>query len=346
MTSVSASLIVRNEEHFLRNCLISLRSAVDEIVVVDTGSTDSSVRIAEECGARLVHFAWSGSFAEARNRGLEECRSDWILYIDADECLSLDPGVRLQSQLENGWAAAWVKFRPKSGYTRYWEFRLFRCDPSIRFEGRIHETSMPSAQAYANTHGLRIGRVNVSLNHFGYDGDQSHKHPRNLPLLLASVAENPMRPYFWYHLTETYAAMGQLETALEVGERGLLVLGDDFGEKELADVNLLAQAVTRLRLDANRDPSDLIEAALDRVPDDHAMQFIKARWLIRQGQPREAIALLDRLTSIDAGRLEPGHMAFDERIFGTFAIELKAAALVQLGDLAGAGAMMSRARSA
>jgi hypothetical protein len=44
---------------------------------------------------------------------------------------------------------------------------------------------MPSVQAYAKTHGLRIGRVNVNLNHFGYDGDQSHKHPRNLPLLLA-----------------------------------------------------------------------------------------------------------------------------------------------------------------
>ena len=204
---------------------------------------------------------------------------------------------------------------------------------------------MPSVQAYANANGLQIGRVNVDLNHFGYDGDQSHKHPRNLPLLLASIAENPNRPYFWYHITETYAAMGDVETALEVGERGLVVLGESFGEKELADVNLLAQAVARLRIDANHDPSDLIEAALDRMPDDHAMQFIKARWLIRRGQPREAIALLDRLISIDVRRLEPGHMAFDERIFGAFAAELKVAALVQLGDLASAGAIMCRARS-
>lgn len=346
MTSVSASLIVRNEERFLRSCLMSLRDVVDEIVVVDTGSTDSSPRIAEECGARLIRSSWCDSFAQARNRGLEECRSDWVLYIDADECLSLDPGISLQSQLQPDWAAAWVKFRPKTGYTRYWEFRLFRCDPSIRFEGRIHETSMPSVQAYAKARGLRIGRVNVGLNHFGYDGDQTHKHPRNLPLLLASIAENPRRPYFWYHLTETYAAMGEIEAALEVGERGLVVLGENFGEKELADVNLLAQAVARLRMDAKRDPSDLIEAALDRMPGDHAMKFIKARWLICRGQSREAISLLDTLTSIDVKRLEPGHMAFDERIFGAFAVELKVAALVQLGDLASAGAMMRHARSA
>jgi glycosyltransferase involved in cell wall biosynthesis len=87
MTSVAAAMIVRDEAHFLPGCLKSLQGKVDEIVVVDTGSRDATPCIAEDAGARVFHSDWIGDFAAARNRGLEQVSTDWVLYIDADERL-------------------------------------------------------------------------------------------------------------------------------------------------------------------------------------------------------------------------------------------------------------------
>jgi hypothetical protein len=341
MTNLSASLIVKNEERFLASCIESLRGHVDEVVVVDTGSTDRTVEIAETAGARVLRFDWTGSFSDARNHSLGACRGNWVLYIDADECLFMPPGVALGKEIDRPrWAAAMVKFRPKTGYTRYWEHRLFRHDPEIMFEGKIHETHVHSVTAYAARRGLEIGRADVLINHFGYDDDQSRKHPRNLPLLLDSIAVNPERPYFWYHLAETYAALGRSGEALQAGLSGLTVAGGSASDKEAADVNLLAQVVARLQIDSGIDPSPVIDPALRRFPGDYAMMFLKARWLVAHGRPKEAVALLDHLLSIDPTRLPPALMAFDEQIFGVFARELKAAALVKLGDIAGAATLI------
>jgi len=341
MTTVSASLIVRDEERFLASCLQSLQGHVDEIVIADTGSTDSSPAIARGFGARVVLFPWNGSFADARNAALEACTGDWILYSDADERLRVPPGMTLAGQLSRpDWAGAMVKFRPKTGYTAYWEHRLFRRLPGIRFEGRIHESHLKTLMAHARRQGLAIGKSDVHIDHYGYDGDQSHKHPRNLPLLLDSIASNPGRPYYWYHLAETYAALGRLDEALDTGEKGLAAASRCRDEKDAADVNLVAQLVARLLIERGGDPSAIIADALGRFPDDHAMTFLKARWLLRSGQPREAIALLDHLLAIDPDDVPPGLMAFDREIFGSHARELKAAALIRLGDVAGAGTLM------
>jgi tetratricopeptide (TPR) repeat protein len=341
MPTVSASLIVKNEERFLGACLESLRGQVDEVVVADTGSSDRSVEIAEQAGARVLRIPWTGSFADARNHSLEACRGDWILYIDADECLRMTAGALLSQEIDRpGWAAAMVKFRPKTGFTRYWEHRLFRRVPEIRFEGRIHETNINAVKAYAAQQSLEIGRTDVAIDHFGYDGDQSRKHPRNLPLLLESVVTQPSRPYFWYHLAETYAALGRSKEALETGERGLSIAGASSTAKEAADVNLLAHVVARLKIEVGGDPTPVIDAALQRYPGDYAMIFLKARWLLTQGRFEGAITLLDQLLAIDPSSLPPTLMAFDEQLFGRHARELKAVALVKLGDAAGAAALI------
>ena len=343
ITSISASLIVRDEERFLPACLASLRGAVDEVVIADTGSADRSREIAEAAGARVVCRAWDGDFAAARNYCLDACRSEWILYIDADECLRLPHGASLAGQIHGGrWAAAMVKFRPKTGFTRYWEHRLFRRDPAIRFEGKIHESHVATVRAFADERGLSIGKADVFIDHFGYDGDQSHKHPRNLPLLVECVTSNPQRIYYWYHLTETYAALGRVADALATGDQGLALAGDCISSKDAADLNLLAQAVARLRIEAGIDPSAVIECALRRIPDDHAMQFLKARWLVAQGRLQDAIDVLDHLLAIDPTLIPPGLLAFDENIFGGMALELKAAALAKMGEIAAAVALLGQ----
>ncbi|MBC8066081.1 MAG: glycosyltransferase family 2 protein, partial [Chlorobia bacterium] len=84
---LSACLIVKNESKNLSRCLESLKGIVDEIVVVDTGSTDDTVAIAESFGAKMGSFEWSHDFSAARNHSLEIATGDWVLWIDADEVL-------------------------------------------------------------------------------------------------------------------------------------------------------------------------------------------------------------------------------------------------------------------
>lgn len=90
MPSVSATLIVRNEAARLARCLESVSAHVDEIVVVDTGSTDDTVAIASRFGCRIGHFAWNDDFSAARNAALSLSCTDWNFVIDADEWL-VDP---------------------------------------------------------------------------------------------------------------------------------------------------------------------------------------------------------------------------------------------------------------
>src|SRR4029077_18021100 len=82
---LSAAIIVKDEADHLDACLSSLHGLVDEIVVVDTGSTDGSVAVAERHGAVVAHEPWRGDFSAPRNRSLDLATGDWILYIDADE---------------------------------------------------------------------------------------------------------------------------------------------------------------------------------------------------------------------------------------------------------------------
>ena len=94
--SITACLIVKNEERFLDKCLQSLQGTADQIVVVDTGSTDRTVEIARTHDAEIHHFEWCDDFAAARNFSLEKARGDWVLILDADEVLTPEGRKELQ----------------------------------------------------------------------------------------------------------------------------------------------------------------------------------------------------------------------------------------------------------
>ncbi|MGR5962053.1 glycosyltransferase family 2 protein [Bacillus paranthracis] len=84
---MSACLIVKNEEDMLGKCLQSLRGYIDDIVVVDTGSTDMTKEIAKEFTDKVYDFKWMNDFAVARNFATSKASGEWILAIDADECV-------------------------------------------------------------------------------------------------------------------------------------------------------------------------------------------------------------------------------------------------------------------
>jgi glycosyltransferase involved in cell wall biosynthesis len=211
---VSAAMIVRNEERFLAGCLDSIAGLVDEIIVVDTGSTDRTPDIAAAHGARVRHHRWREDFSAARNEALDHAAGDWILYIDADERVRPYDRARLEQELGDPLlCATTVRFHPRTGYTAYPEHRLFRRDPRIRFRGAIHETMMPDIDRMIETGQGRRGSSNLTIDHLGYDGDQSHKLQRNLTILEKEVRVKPERMYLWWHLGTVYRDLGRMEEA-------------------------------------------------------------------------------------------------------------------------------------
>ena len=145
---LSVCLITRNEERFLAGCLDSVRTAADEIVLVDTGSLDRTVEIAQDYGCRVLHQAWDADFSAARNTGIAVARGRWILCIDADERLS-DAAALLPAILEatpevGGFLIERhdVVTHPEDGQTDVYPIgilRLFRNHPTLRYEGIVHE---------------------------------------------------------------------------------------------------------------------------------------------------------------------------------------------------------------
>ena len=85
---LSACVITKNEEENIGTWLTSMKKIADEMIVVDTGSTDRTVEMAKEAGARVFHHAWQNDFAAAKNCALEKAKGDWILFLDADEYFS------------------------------------------------------------------------------------------------------------------------------------------------------------------------------------------------------------------------------------------------------------------
>jgi tetratricopeptide (TPR) repeat protein len=335
VSRITAALIVRDEAAMLGGCLESIRDHVDEIVVVDTGSVDRTQEIATAGGARLLKFDWCGDFAAARNFALDAATGTWILYIDADERLEIPPAKRLAAFFSaGGHAAIRLKFRPRLGYSPYSEMRLFRSDARIRFEGRIHERVVRSVLAVCESDGLTIGQTEATIQHLGYEADQSAKHHRNLPLLMRAVEDDPDRVYYWWHLGETLAAVGdceKAETALRTAIQTARRTGKPLSRLQAV---LAFHRLARLCLEAG-EPSRadaVLDEGLAMRPGDPALRLLKGRALVDLERYAEAMLILTDLPLAEPESFFDPDMAYDLRIFGEWAYDLIGLARFRAGQ--------------
>jgi len=314
---ISAALIVKDEASHLAACLQSLESLADEIVVVDTGSSDDSCQIAMASGARLFDYRWRDDFSAARNYALDQAEGDWILYIDADERLRRYDRASLEVELSNSLlCACTVRFHPRTGFTAYREHRLFRHESDIRFQGAIHETILPSLDNMVTQHHRVVGASGLTIDHLGYDGDQSRKLERNLKLLVKQLQVDPDRIYLWWHLGVVHLQMGERAEAesawrrgIEIGRRSL-VAGP---EASLCFIELAK--LFELKGDVARE---LVDEAASLRPDNLLVEWMRARILVNGERYSEAIPIFERLARIDAHSLVHD-VSYDRRIFGAWA---------------------------
>jgi tetratricopeptide (TPR) repeat protein len=204
---LSACLITRNEATELPRCLRSLRPVCDEIIVVDTGSTDATVEIARAAGCRLCCTTWRDDFAAARNTGLAMARGDWILVVDADEELDDASRQELREAIEDPAAEAyWVRIQSFLGDSpddtntvENFYPRLFRRRREYRFEGAVHEQILPSL----GRAGADVLASEITLLHYGYLSyvvQRKGKARRNTQLIEEALRRNPLDAYQWFNL--------------------------------------------------------------------------------------------------------------------------------------------------
>ncbi len=227
--TISLCMIVKNEEEFLDGCLASVQGIVNEIIIVDTGSTDKTIEIAKEFNAKIYHFEWIDDFAAARNEALKHATCDWILYLDADERLILHDRsyiFKIINSLPNNIGAILCileslhsKSDGSSEMHRGAYPRLFRNYgyPKIRFVGKIHEQITPSIQEL----GKEFVDSEIIIEHLGYNRNNeiiAKKVKRNFDLLLQLVQEEPLNGYAWFQLGQTLGRLHLTQQAINAIE--------------------------------------------------------------------------------------------------------------------------------
>ncbi len=301
--TLSLCMIVKDEEEMLARSLAAARDAVDEIVVVDTGSSDATVAIARSFGARVIEREWTGSFAEARNVSFDAASGDWLLYLDADEVLVAEDGPLLRELTGRTWREAF--YLVETHHTgelgdgtavAHNALRVFRNRPEYRFEGRLHEQvahRLPAGQPE------RVEASRVRVEHFGYLGavrDAREKSRRNISLLREQLAESGETPFLCFNLGSELAAAGDAEGAREQFERSWEMLASDPGRAKLGYLpSLTVRLVKSLRLSGRHDEAlARVAEGLELFPELTDLVLEQAL-IARAGEERDrAGELLDR----------------------------------------------------
>ena len=228
-------MIARNEAHCIEKALQSARAYVDEMIVVDTGSTDDTRSLAESCGARVYDFAWCDDFAAARNAALAHSNARWNLILDADEWIEASGDV-LHKAIRNHQpfiglvpVASEYDLAGEVEVAKSWMPRLL--PRRVRYEGAIHEQPVSDCPRK---------RIDVDIGHSGYRRTLLDlKKGRNRALLLKMLERNPDDPYFLYQLARDYEVYEEYPEAVDAFIRALEVTPDSVPFRHELVVRLL-----------------------------------------------------------------------------------------------------------
>ena len=302
--------------------MASLAGVVDEIVLVDTGSVDDTLEIASRFPVQIHHFAWCDDFAAARNFAIDRASGGWILYIDADERLSVPDRAHLDDVLADDGKAAWnLRFHTRIGWTPYAEARLFRNDPRIRFRGAIHETMRPGIDEVCRADGKTIGTCRLSLQHVGYEDDQSRKNGRNIPLLRKRLEREPDHLYSLWHLGNCLRLAGDEEGAIATWMRGTAVAVARPRNGRRLDDSLSLLSLIKLKIHRGEPVDDLLQQAQDLYPEQLALRWIAATRALEVGDLEKARPLLESLSAIDSDTFFDPQISYEKTLFDYLAME-------------------------
>jgi GT2 family glycosyltransferase/2-polyprenyl-3-methyl-5-hydroxy-6-metoxy-1,4-benzoquinol methylase/tetratricopeptide (TPR) repeat protein len=331
----SLCMIVRNNEGTIGPCLESIRPWVDEMIVVDTGSTDRTLEICRELGAKVFHFPWCDSFSAARNESLRHASGKWLFWMDSDDTIPEASARGLRQLLLTGHPANVMGFVmkvhcPAPGPDKQLEttevdhVKVFLNRPDLRFEFRIHEQIIPAIRRA----GGEVVMTDLYVVHSGADHTpegRERKLQRDLKLLQLDLAENAEHPFVLFNLGMTYADAARHQEAVDVLTRS--IRASDPGDSQVRKVYAILVSSLH-QLGKVTEAEQAASEGLSYYPRDPELWFRRGMVLHELGRPEESVEAYRRALANDD---EPHFSSIHRGIVGYTARHNLAVVLSEMG---------------
>ena len=294
---LSLCMIVRNEEAALPNCLASAQGLIDELIVVDTGSTDRTVEIAQRFGAKVYHFEWIDDFSAARNESIKHATGDWILWLDADDIFPEKYHATIRSLLASPKDHAFY-FRLENvggDEAECYQLRMYPNTPGINYTMPVHEQILPSLIQ------LGVDKIinleDVAVIHTGYTDAETiaAKNVKYLQIMDKWLEAHPEDSVTRSHVARTHHTEGRHEQAIREYHT---VINDDKCLREHALIyigSLIYLGRSYLSLKDYSEAVSAFEAALNVEADYDIAYMCLGETYTRMGESDKAIEFLEKI---------------------------------------------------
>jgi glycosyltransferase involved in cell wall biosynthesis len=305
---LSLCMIVRNEAENLPRSLGPVKDRFDEIIVVDTGSTDNTRELAQDMGVRVISIEWPNHFALARNRSIEAATGDWIMWLDADNYIAPEDVDRLRDRLDHqGRKVLWCTEMVIPSGEKLIQKRVFPRNKKVFFAGRVHE-QLVHPRHFASV------MTDVVILHWGYRDKLAAraKGERNLRLLKQMLADHPGDMYIQYQTGKTLLNLRRFEEALAHLDRATKT---EFGRVNNPGIYLHAhilKAQVLERLGDQDDAEQELIGLLKKAPEYGPGHYMLGRIIYAKGDHRAAAETFQQYLKLGAvdpvAGLNPAHM--------------------------------------
>ena len=300
--SISLCMIVKDEEKLLPDCLKSIKNFVDEIIIVDTGSSDRSIEIAQRYGAKLFQHPWENNFAGHRNQSISYATGDWIFIMDADEEFVHSGTELLRKAVKDDSidSIAIQVINPVNNgkeVSIFNSIRVFRNNGKIKYEGTVHN------KVVGHT---RTNFYPAQIIHHGYNLDEwkmKAKFERTSSLLKELIDKEPDNPLPHHYLAVSYMNMGPIDPAYY--DRAIyesshaIKLSARQQNKDLTYIgSYYVVAASHLNLGNTAMAEDICRKALDIYPNHLDSYFLLAKIHDKNGNYMEAVHCAERYLAI------------------------------------------------
>lgn len=290
---VSLCLIVKDEEQHLGNCLSAFRNLFDELIIVDTGSTDGTKKIAKDFGAEVFDFKWADDFSAARNFAISKATGDWIMTADADDIIEEATARKLKKYLKENADRYSVISLPyvyhrsggNAGNTAILP-RLWKRELGLKYVYPIHEY-VDLSQVPAN----QIGKPDLPVIHDKAAEEFQPGFARNVRILTAYIKKHPEDQRILYYLVHDNKHLGHYEDAVKWAEAYLQLEPED--KSKLCKV-LVHKGQCHAKLRQAKRAKEAFEAAMKADPSLIEPYLELGDLYYRAGQHEEAISLYEK----------------------------------------------------
>ena len=316
MPKISACCIVKNEEKNLPIWLENMSEIADEIIVVDTGSSDNSVALAEKYGANVYFFRWVNDFAAAKNYAINQATGDWIFFLDADEYFTDKTLVKLPAIMKEFHKKKNVGCilcrltnidvdRNNALKDSFLQVRIFRNSSNIRYEGAVHEQLKNNG-----TNMDMVYNKDIEILHTGYSSSiTASKARRNLEILHEQENKeyNKNNKKLLIYFMDAYNTLGEYSKSLEYGKKSLKAGIELVGLE--GHIQLVMLENMRQLKYSSIELHDFLDDAIKRYPENPSFSFSKVYLYYQDGNYLECLKWinngLDKAKKMDL-RLERG----------------------------------------